>query len=274
MRQISEHNLHERLALGGRDDELKELGETFDELLGRLESAFESQRRFVANASHELRTPVTVERALVEVALADPNATVESLRETCGRVLVAGEQQERTIEALLTLARSQRGLRAHEPVDLAAVSADALAAAQDSGLHVEGRFEPSAVSGDPGLVERLVVNLVDNAVHHNVPGGWVKVSTGVLADGRATFAVENSGPAVPAEETAQLLEPFRRLNGQRTNHGGGVGLGLSIVDAIATAHGAELKVAARPDGGLAVLVAFPAAPNPAGQAPVLAAPYT
>jgi signal transduction histidine kinase len=256
MRQISEHNLHERLALGGRDDELQELGDTFDELLGRLESAFESQRRFVANASHELRTPVTVERALVEVALADPHATVDSLRETCGRVLVAGEQQERTIEALLTLARSQRGLQLYERVDLAEVGAEALAA-HDGAVKLEGHFEPSAVSGDPGMLERLVGNLVDNAVHHNVPGGWVSVSTGVRADGRATLEVANSGPAVPAENTAQLLEPFRRLNGDRTTHAGGVGLGLSIVDAIATAHGADLELAARPEGGLDVLVAFP-----------------
>ncbi len=258
MRQISEHNLHERLALGGRDDELQELGDTFDELLGRLESAFESQRRFVANASHELRTPVTVERALVEVALADPDATVDSLRETCGRVLVAGEQQERTIEALLTLARSQRGLRLHERVDLAAVGAGALAAAQNGAVKLEGRFEPSAVSGDPGLLERLVANLVDNAVHHNVPGGWVRVNTGVHADGRATLEVSNSGPVVPAEDTAQLLEPFRRLNGDRTSHAGGVGLGLSIVDAIAMAHGADLELVARPEGGLDVSVEFPA----------------
>jgi signal transduction histidine kinase len=258
MRQISEHNLHERLALGGRDDELQELGDTFDDLLGRLERAFESQRRFVANASHELRTPVTVERALVEVALADPHATVDSLRETCGRVLVAGEQQERTIEALLTLARSQRGLQLHERVDLAAVGAEALAAAENGAVKLEGRFEPSAVFGDPGLLERLVANLVDNAVHYNVPGGWVGVSTGVHADGRATLEVANSGPVVPAENTRQLLEPFRRLNGDRTSHAGGVGLGLSIVEAIATAHGADLELAARPDGGLDVSVAFPA----------------
>jgi signal transduction histidine kinase len=256
-RQISEHNLHERLALGGRDDELKELGDTFDELLGRLERAFESQRRFVANASHELRTPVTVERTLVEVALADPDAGVDSLRETLARVLVTGQQQERTIEALLTLARSQRGLQVREPVDLAAVGAEALEAADSGAVRLESRFEPAAVSGDPGLVERLVANLIENAVRYNAPGGWVAAGTFVNGDGRAVLSVANSGPIVAPSDTMRLLEPFRRLNGDRTGHGGGVGLGLSIVDAIATAHRAELLVAARAEGGLDVSVAFP-----------------
>jgi signal transduction histidine kinase len=258
VRQISEHNLHQRLALAGRDDELKELGDTFDELLGRLERAFESQRRFVANASHELRTPVTVERTLVEVALADPDATVESLRETCSRVLVTGQQQERTIEALLTLARSQRGLQVNEPVDLAGVGAEAVQGAADAAVRFEGRFAAVTVSGDPGLLERLAANLIENAVRYNVPGGWVTVTTGVGPDGRPALAVANSGPVVPVNETARLLEPFRRLNGDRTGHGGGVGLGLSIVDAIVTAHGAELRLAPRPEGGLDVSVAFPA----------------
>jgi signal transduction histidine kinase len=256
-RQISAHNLHQRLALGGRDDELKELGDTFDELLGRLERAFESQRRFVANASHELRTPVTVERTLVEVALADPDAGVDSLRETLARVLVTGQQQERTIEALLTLARSQRDLQANESVDLAAVGAEALEGAESGAVRLEGRFEPAAVRGDPGLVERLVANLIENAVRYNVPGGWVAAGTSVDGDGRAVLSVANSGPVVPAGDTARLLEPFRRLNGDRTGHGGGVGLGLSIVDAIAIAHRAELRVVARPEGGLEVSVAFP-----------------
>jgi signal transduction histidine kinase len=270
MRLISEHNLHERLSLGGRDDELKELGETFDELLGRLELAFESQRRFVANASHELRTPVTVERALVEVALADPNATVDSLRETCDRVLVAGQQQERTIEALLTLARSQRGLQAREPIDLAAVGAEALRSVEDGDIRREGEFERAAVSGDPGLVERLVANLLDNAAHYNVPGGWVRVSTSVGADGRSMLSVANSGPVVAPEEAERLREPFRRGNGDRTGHGEGVGLGLSIVDAIATAHGAEVKLTPLPAGGLAVTVAFPRSGHiPSSQPPTL-----
>ena len=257
VRQITEHSLHERLALSGHDDELKELGDTFDELLARLERAFESQRLFVANASHELRTPVTVERALVEVALADPDATLESLRDTCGRVLVAGQQQERTIEALLTLARSQRGVLVREPVDLAAVAAEVVNGAERDGIRIESQLEPAATLGDQGLIERLVANLLDNAIHHNLPGGWARVSTAV-SDGYPTLTVTNSGAVIPSQETERLLEPFRRLNGDRTRHGDGVGLGLSIVGAISTAHAAELEIAAPPGGGLAVTVAFPA----------------
>jgi signal transduction histidine kinase len=191
------------------------------------------------------------------VALADPDATVESLRDTCGRVLVAGQQQERTIEALLTLARSQRGVLVREPVDLAAIAAEVVDGAERDGIRIESRLEPAATLGDRGLIERLVANLLDNAVHHNLPGGWARVSTAVSA-GRPTLTVTNSGTVIPSHETERLLEPFRRLNGDRTRHGDGVGLGLSIVGAISTAHGAELEVAAPPGGGLAVTVVFPA----------------
>ena len=192
-RQISEENLHERLALRGPDDELKELGDTIDGLLARLQGAFEAQRRFVANASHELRTPLTLERAMIEVALADPNADAASLRAVCERVLAAGAEQERVIEALLTLARSQRGLEERRPFDLAAVAEAALA---DLGPEprVEAMLEQAATCGDQRLVERLVVNLLDNAVRHNVRGGW---SAAHLRRRRARAAgVENSGPLV------------------------------------------------------------------------------
>jgi signal transduction histidine kinase len=256
VRQISEHNLHERLALAGHDDELKELGDNFDELLARLESAFESQRAFVANASHELRTPVTVERALVEVALADPDATVESLRDTCRRVVVAGEQQERTIEALLTLARSQSGVGAHGRVDLAKIVAEAIAGADHGDVKIESRLGPASTVGDPGLIERLVANLLSNAVHHNADHGWARVATGI-EDGRPTLTVVNGGDVIDAADTDGLMQPFRRLNGDRTRHGRGIGLGLSIVGAIATAHGAEVRLTAPPSGGLQVKVAFP-----------------
>ncbi len=258
VRQMSADNLHERLALAGREDELKELGDTFDGLLGRLEAAFESQRAFVANASHELRTPLTVERAVVEVALADPDATVESLRATCERVLVAGEQQERTIEALLTLARSQRGLQAREPVDLSAVAGQARQAVDAGEVRLECSFGSAAALGDPALVERLVANLLRNAVQHNIAGGWARAWTGIR-DGRPTLAVTNTGPEISPDEAGTLLEPFRRLNGGRTRHDGGIGLGLSIVGAIATAHGADLTVLARRGGGLEVIVGFPTA---------------
>jgi signal transduction histidine kinase len=254
-RQISEENLHERLALTGPDDELKELGDTIDGLLARLQAAFEAQRRFVANASHELRTPLTLERAMIEVALADPHADAGSLRAVCERVLAAGAEQERVIEALLTLARSQRGLEERRPLDLAAVAEAALA---DLGPEprVEATLEPAATSGDQRLVERLVVNLLDNAVRHNVPGGWVRVRTGVEGE-RALLRVENSGPVVPADEVANLVEPFRRATADRSSHDGGLGLGLSIAAAIATAHGAALDVRARPEGGLDVGVGLP-----------------
>ncbi|HEV3056131.1 MAG TPA: HAMP domain-containing sensor histidine kinase [Solirubrobacteraceae bacterium] len=258
VREMSADRLHERLALAGRDDELKELGDTFDGLLGRLEQAFESQRAFVANASHELRTPVTVERTLVEVALADPDASIDSLRTTLGRVLVAGEQQERTIEALLTLARSQRGLQTRGPVDLREVAGDAADGVDPGIVHLETDFRPATTIGDPALVERLVSNLLRNAVQHNKPGGWARASTDVR-DGRPTVTVVNTGPVVEPDEVEALLEPFRRLNGARARHDGGIGLGMSIVDAIAVAHRAELAVTPRRGGGLAVVVAFPRA---------------
>jgi signal transduction histidine kinase len=258
VREMSAERLHERLALTGRDDELKELGDTFDGLLGRLEQAFESQRAFVANASHELRTPLTVERTLVEVALADPDASIDSLRTTLGRVLVAGEQQERTIEALLTLARSQRGLQARGPVDLGEVAGEAAGGIDPGIVQLETDFRAATTTGDPALVERLVWNLIRNAVQHNQPGGWARASTDVR-NGRPTVTVVNTGPVVEPHEVRVLLEPFRRLNGARARHDGGIGLGMSIVDAIAAAHEAELAVIPRRGGGLAVTVAFPPA---------------
>jgi signal transduction histidine kinase len=259
-RRITEHNLYERLALEPRSDELGELAQTFDGLLGRLDRAFQSQRRFVANASHELRTPVTLERALIEVALSDPDASIESLRECCERVLAAGEQQERLIEALLTLARSQAGIEAHESVDLAAVSGELVSQRQSEAppVAIEARLEPGTAVGDAALIERLVANLLDNAIAYNVPdGGWVRIWTG-LDDGRPTVRVVNTGRAVPEDRVAELFEPFRRLNGDRTAERPGHGLGLSIVSAIATAHRAALQARPRADGGLEVEVAFPA----------------
>jgi signal transduction histidine kinase len=258
-REISASNLHRRLALQGPDDELKQLGNTFDDLLGRLETTFEAQRRFVANASHELRTPLTLERALVEVALADPSATVASLRRTCEQVLAAGEQQERLIEALLTLSRSQRGLDRRESVDLAAVTAKALRAVDSDGLTVEATLEPAWTSGDRRLLERLVANLIDNAVQHNLPGGWIDVATDG-ADGRAIVTVTNSGPVIPVGELDRLFQPFQRLEPERAaaTNGSRLGLGLSIVQAIVAAHTADLAVHARPEGGLQVEVGFPA----------------
>jgi signal transduction histidine kinase len=254
-RGISERNLHERLALEGPDDELKELATTFDGLLGRLESAFESQRRFVANASHELRTPITLERTLVEVALADPHPTVDSLRDTCRRVLAASEHQERLIEALLTLARSQRGLESRGPVDLGEITAEVVRSVPTDGLRVHTELGHASTTGDQAMIERLVANLVENAVRHNRPEGWVSAWTG-QRDGLPTIEVTNVGPVVEPVQIDELVKPFRRA--EENGHGHGLGLGLSIVQAIAEAHGAALHTEARPEGGLRVSVAFPA----------------
>jgi signal transduction histidine kinase len=263
-KDISASNLHRRLALEGPDDDVKQLANTFDELLGRLEASFDAQRQFVANASHELRTPLTLERTLVEVALADPDATIESLRATCERVLVVGEQQERLIEALLTLSRSQRGLDRREPFDLAAITAAAVEArlpdAEARGLHVDASFEPARASGDPRLGERLVANLLDNAARHNVPGGRVEIGT-ATREGKGVLTVVNTGPVVPPADLDRLYEPFQRLDsGRNGDEDGGLGLGLSIVHAIAAAHGAALVTRAQPDGGLTTVVTFPPVP--------------
>jgi signal transduction histidine kinase len=259
-RDISASNLHRRLALEGPDDELKQLANTFDDLLGRLEKSFDAQRQFVANASHELRTPLTLERTLVEVALADPNATVESLRATCERVLAAGVQQERLIEALLTLSRSQRGLDRREPFDLAVIAGDLLEARgpdlAERGLHIDATLKPGPASGDQRLGERLVANLVDNAARYNVPNGRIEVATTTRA-GRAVLTVLNTGPMVAAADLEQLCQPFRRLDRAGDGDEDGLGLGLSIVQAIAAAHGASLATRARANGGLEIEVTFP-----------------
>jgi signal transduction histidine kinase len=260
-RDISASNLHRRLALEGPDDELKQLGTTFDGLLGRLEASFDAQRQFVANASHELRTPLTLERALLEVALGDPNASVESLRRTCEQVLAVGQQQERLIEALLTLSRSQRGLDDRQPVDLSAIAAAATAAIDGGDLTLDTRLDPARTTGDPRLVERLVANLLGNAVRYNVPNGRVTVETATRA-GRAVLTVTNTGPRIPPTELARLFRPFQRLHADRPTDADGLGLGLSIVDAVARAHSATIATHPGSGGGLRVEVGFPAVEGP------------
>jgi signal transduction histidine kinase len=259
-RQLSASNLHERLALKGPDDELKELGDTMDSLLGRLETAFAAQRQFVANASHELRTPLARQRTMVEVALADPDRSVSSLENVCRRVLAAGQQQERLIEGLLTLARSQRGLDRLEQVDLAAVTREAVlsrsADAHQRDVQITLLDAPAAFPGDARLAERLVTNLLDNAIQHNHRGGRVLVSTQAAA-GQAVVSVVNTGPRLDEAEVPGLFEPFRRCGAARTAAApGGLGLGLSIVAAIASAHQAEVHARAQPGGGLDVAVRF------------------
>jgi signal transduction histidine kinase len=218
-RQLSASSLHERLAMAGPDDELKELGDTFDGLLSRLEASFDAQRQFVANASHELRTPLARQQTVLEVALADPRPTVAGLQAACKQVLAAGAQQERLIEALLTLARSERGLDRREPVDLAAVTGGVLLTRRDEaqlrGVAIDTTLGPSVALGDSRLAERLVANLVDNALRHNVPGGRAEVTTGTSA-GRAALSVTNTGPVVPRDQVGRLFRPFQRLEGGRT----------------------------------------------------------
>ncbi|MDP9072201.1 MAG: ATP-binding protein [Actinomycetota bacterium] len=261
-KRLSEENLDERIALQGPEDELKELADTFDAMLGRLEAAFQSQRRFVANASHELRTPLSITRTVVDVTLADPHATPEQLRAMADTVREATERSERLIDSLLVLARSDRGPATRQEVDLAAATEAALAQAQGEvralDLQVEASLGRAPVLGDPPLLERLVANVVDNAVRHNRPAGKVEVSTGV-AGGEARLRVANTGDVVPASAVPSLFEPFRRLSADRTASQGGVGLGLSIVRAVAHAH--DGRVDARPglEGGLEVEVALPSA---------------
>jgi signal transduction histidine kinase len=253
-RRISARNLHERLALTGPDDELKELGDTFDQLLARLDASFRAQRQFVANASHELRTPLARQRTLLEVALRDPSATSTELRTACERAIAAGEQHERLIAAMLTLAQSERGLDRSEPFDLAELAEDALAAHDDSGLAFSAALTPAPVRGDPRMAERLVANLIDNAVRYNVPDGQVSVRTGRREDGPTFLQVINTGPEVEAGELARLFQPFQRAAPSRG--AGGFGLGLAIVAAIATAHDAEVHADPRPGGGLRVEIVF------------------
>jgi signal transduction histidine kinase len=264
-RRISASNLNERLALRGPDDELKALGDTLDDLLTRLEASFEAQRHFVASASHELRTPLTRERAMLQVALDDPGTTAEMWRDTAREVLASNAEQESLIEALLTLASSEGGLSQHEPVDLAAVTGEVLLTrlteADRLGLRIRAATQPAALDGDLLLTERLVANLVDNAVRHNVAGGHIEVTTRTR-DGRAVLSVASTGPVIAAAEVGRLFQPFQRLNGRRGHHGAGHGLGLSIVRAIATAHGAAIGARALRGGGLAVDVTFPPPSGP------------
>lgn len=261
-RSISARNLHERLAYAGPADEVKELADTIDRLLERLDRSFEAQRRFVANASHELRTPLARQRTLAEVALGDREASVASLRKAHERVIAAGEQQERLIASLLTLARSDRGLDSHEDVDITGLAECAV----DHGsreierlaLSVTKDLEPAVATGDAQLLERLVFNLVDNAIDHNVEKGWITLFADTCGT-NARIRVSNSGPEIPQAEVARLLQPFQRLGRDRTGTGDHHGLGLAIVQAIVIAHDGQLSVSPNPGGGLTVEVSLPGA---------------
>jgi signal transduction histidine kinase len=255
-RDISATNLHRRLGPTGRTDEFADLARTLDDLFERLGATFASQRHFVANASHELRTPLTAERTVLQVALADPDATVDSLRAACKDVLVLGEAQERLIEALLTLASGEQGVQQREPFDLTVVARSVLLTRRTGGIQVDSTLGRAPAAGDPRLIESLVANLVDNALRHNIPGGRVEIATATV-EGGARITVRNTGPVVPPDQVERLFQPFQQLNGQRIRHTAGHGLGLAIVRAIADAHGATLTAQSRPEGGLHIEVTFP-----------------
>jgi signal transduction histidine kinase len=263
-RRISSTSLHERLALAGPQDELKELGDTLDGLFARLESSFEAQRHFVANASHELRTPLTAERNLLQVALDDPDTSNAEWRATAEEVLASNDEQAQMIDALLTLASSEGGLSERELVDLAPLVVEALAGLQSEitrlEIHVDEATAPALLDGDFLLVERLVVNLLTNALRHNIVGGDVKVVTGATEDW-AFLSVTNTGPVIPSAEVERLFQPFQRLDPRRGVYKDGHGLGLSIVRAIATAHGGSITADPIPEGGLSVRVSFPSRTN-------------
>ena len=259
-RDISASNLNRRLEPGARDNEFADLGDTLNGLFGRLEGAFESQRRFVANASHELRTPLSAGRALLQVAVADPDATVDSLKAACQEAIDLGDQQEHLIAALLTLATSQRGLARAQPLDLADLTGKVLVAREDEAarrhLQVTATLDPALTTGDPALAESLIANLTDNALRHNIPSGQIEIATSRTAAG-AMLTVANTGRVIPPVEVAGLFEPFRQFGGERVHYGEGYGLGLAIVRAIADAHQATVAAHSNPTGGLTIQVTFP-----------------
>jgi signal transduction histidine kinase len=253
-RTASEHNLSARVSLTGPRDELRDLAETFDDMLGRLQAAFESQQRFIANASHELRTPLTVMRATVDVVLAKPEPKAADLLGMGQDIRIAVDHAETLVEALLTLARNEHGLTVHEEIDLATVAEDVLDATDLRHRHPRPNLQPAMTSGDPVLLERLVANLVDNAVRYNQSGGDVWLSTSTL-DGRATLVVANTGPSISPDNLDGLFKPFQRLHERTTRDG--FGLGLALVASITAVHHGQVTAHPRPNGGLTVTVTFP-----------------
>ncbi len=263
-RAASEHNLSARVAPTGPRDELRELAETFDEMLGRLQAAFEGQQRFIANASHELRTPLAVMRATVDVVLGNPASTPGDLRAMAADIRAAVDHAEHLIGALLLLARNERGLAVREEVDLATAAEDVLDTAGLRGRRVHATLAPAVISGDPVLAERLIANLADNAARYNHADGDIWISTRTIA-GSSQLTVANTGPVISQADAGRIFQPFQRLS-DRTSHDGS-GLGLAIVASIAVIHGGTATASPRDDGGLSVTVTIPSAGAPAQGAP-------
>jgi signal transduction histidine kinase len=262
-RRLSESTLDERIALEGPRDELKELADTFDDMLARLDTAFTAQRDFVANASHELRTPLTIIRAEIDVALSDPNLSPEELKEMGAAVSEAVERSEKLIDGLLVLARADSS-PAQIDLDLSELAADLVAQsageADALGLSLELDLRPAPFKGDRALVDRMIGNLVENAIRHNTPQGWFTVKTR-LVDDRAVLQVANSGPVLEEGELGRLFDRFYRPDRSRSRKTGGFGLGLSIVKSVVTAHGGTVELSAPAGGGLDVTVSLPTTPT-------------
>jgi signal transduction histidine kinase len=269
-RRVADRSLHERIALAGPDDEIKDLADTFDAMLERLDRAFDGQRRFVANASHELRTPLTINRTLIQVALDSPN-TPPSTRQLGATLLEVNHRHERLIDGLLVLATSDQPVTEHEPADMADLVRHVVTGTTDTARHarveIHTNLAAAPVAGNPVLLERLAQNLLDNAIRYNLnEQGHVWITTGTT-DGHAHLTVENTGPTVPADEVAGLFEPFRRLSStdrltdpNPSTPGRSAGLGLSIVRSVTHAHHGEVHAQPRPDGGLAIHIRLPTAP--------------
>jgi signal transduction histidine kinase len=258
-RRVSGENLGERIALTGPADELKELADTFDRMLARLDGAFASQRHFVANASHELRTPLAIMRTEVDVALADPDASANDLRAMGEAIREMIDRCEHLIESLLVLARSEAAAGREEPVDLAAMAADCItdvqARAHEAGVRITPDLEPAWARGEPALLERMVGNLIENGIKHNQPGGFLDVSSRRTQDGRVNLTVANGGERIDPAAAQELVQPFRR----QARSYDGFGLGLSIVRSVVNAHGGTLELVAPDTGGLEVRASLPAA---------------
>lgn len=259
-RRTSADRLSERLALSGPKDEITELATTFDAMMDRLEHAFEAQRRFVADASHELRTPIAVAATSIDVVLAKPDRTPQQLEAMAHDVRGALTRVEQLVDGLLALTRSEQLDRGREQVDLAILAEDALdvhsAAIRARGLTVDGELGEARMVGDPALLDRMTGNLIDNAIRHNVDGGRIRVTTAATDTG-VVLTVTNSGAVIPGPAIEQLRRPFHRLGGRARTEDHGLGLGLAIADAVCRAHGGMLTLVAVQSGGLEVRVDLP-----------------